>query len=149
MNERTFDLTVPVGRQHRMLWGALGVVQIINGLLQLSLGEDLLGSLQLAFGLLILPSSFLMQRSSQYIIAFRDENLEIRRGIFKHRKIPWALISEIRIGLMTVECQVNNGRSEKINFGEMGYVENQTIKPQIISELRAFAEAKGISVRGV
>ena len=147
MKERTFDLTVPVTRQFRMIWWIMGILQIFNGLLSVIREEGLLASLQLAFGLFILAACFFMPRINKYIIAFCDEDLEISRGIFKHRKIPWALISEIHIKLMSVEFRVNEGKHEKINFGEMGYRENQTIKPPIISELKTFAEAKGISVR--
>ena len=147
MKERTFDLTVPVTRQFRMIWWIMGILQIFNGLMSVIREEGLLASLQLAFGLFILAACFFMPRINKYIIAFCDEDLEISRGIFKHRKIPWALISEIHIKLMSVEFRVNEGKHEKINFGEMGYRENQTIKPPIISELKTFAEAKGISVR--
>ena len=147
MEDRTFDLTIPVTRQFRTLWTIMGVIWIINGLLSISRGDGLIASLQLALGLLILPSSFLMQRFNKYIIALNNEGLEISRGIFKHRKIPWVSMSEIHIKLMILEFQVNQGKSEQINFGEMDYSANQTIKPQIISEVRAFAEAKGILVK--
>ena len=107
MKERTFDLTVPVTRQFRMIWWIMGILQIFNGLMSVIREEGLLASLQLAFGLFILAACFFMPRINKYIIAFCDEDLEISRGIFKHRKIPWALISEIHIKLMSVEFRVN------------------------------------------
>ena len=147
MEERTFDLTVPVIRQVRILWVTIAVLQIFCGLINISRGDTILGGLQLASGIIILPSGPLMQHLNRYVISLRDENVGIHRGLFRHRKIPWASISGIRIQLMSVEIQVKQGRREKIDFSVITYRDNQTVKPRMISALKAFAGARGIPMR--
>ncbi len=147
MEERTYDLTVPVTRQLRVLWRILGVIQIPNGLMHIIRGDVILGIVIVAVGLMLLmPFRFFMQRLNRYLIVLRDEHLEIKRGIYKPRRVPWSSISEIRIELMSVGFHVDDARGEKISFSDMGYSDNQTVKPQIISDLRSLAEAKGISI---
>ena len=146
MEERTFDLTPPVNRPVRVLWIVMGICWIMSGLFSLR-GDHFVGVLQLAFGLFALPAGFLMQRFNKYVVEFNDENLEIRIGVLRHRKISWEAISEIHVRFMKVEFHVAGGRTEEIQFGAMSYSANQVIKPRIISELKAFAEARGISVR--
>ncbi len=146
MEERTFDLTQPASRPVQVLWIVMGLCWIMSGLFSLR-GETLVGVLQLAFGLFALPAGFLMHRFHKYVVEFNDENLEIRTGVLRHRKISWEAISEIHVRFMKVEFHVAGGRTEEIQFGAMSYSANQVIKPRIISELKAFAEARGISVR--
>ena len=146
MEERTFDLTQPASRPVQVLWIVMGLCWIMSGLFSLR-GDHLVGGLQLAFGLFALPAGFLMHRFHRYAIEFNDENLEIRTGLFRHRKIPWEAVSEIHVRFMRVEFQVAEGKIEEINFGSMSYSANQVIKPRIISQLKAFAEARGIPVR--
>ena len=147
MDERTFDLTQPASRPVRVLWVVMGIFWILNGLFSLNRGDTLVGAFQLAFGFFALPPGFLMQRFNRYVIELTDENLEIRIGVFRHRKIPWETISEIHVRFMRVEFQAANGKTGEINFGSMSYSANQVIKPRIISELKAFAAARGIRVR--
>lgn len=146
MEERTFDLTVPVTRPFRGIWTGLGVIWIVIGFLNLE-DNTTLGSIQLAFGLLVLPLVGLAQRLNRYIIAFNDGNLDIERGLFIHRTIPWTSISEIHIELMRVQFRLDSGKTVKIDFTALSYNDNQIIKPQIIDAVTAFAEVKGIPVQ--
>ncbi len=146
MEERTFDLTVPVTRPFRGIWTGLGVIWIVIGFLNLE-DNTTLGAIQLAFGLLVLPLVGLAQRLNRYIIAFKDGNLEIDKGLFIRRRIPWTLISEIHIELMRVQFRLDSGKTVKIDFTALSYNDNQIIKPQIIDAVTAFAEAKGIPVQ--
>ncbi len=146
MEERTFDLTVPVTRPFRVLWTSLGVIWIILGLMYLQ-ENTLLGAVQLGAGLIVLSGAGLLHRLNRHIIAFNDANLEIERGLFRHRRIPWTSVSEIHIELMKVVFKLDNGKSVKIDFTALSYSDNQTIKPEMIATATAFAEAKGITVK--
>ena len=147
MSERTFDLTVPVTRPLRVLWRTLGVIQVVSGLLHLSRGDHLLGGLSVVVGvLLVMPVRFFLRPLKRYIILLGDEHIQIKRGLFKNRTILWSSISEVRVALMSVEFHVTGATAERINFGEMGYRENQTVKPEVLSAVRSFVEAKGINV---
>ena len=145
MDERTFDLTQPSSRQVQVLWVAMGICWIMNGLFSFR-GDNFVGVLQLAFGLFALPGGLLMHRLNRYVIEFNDESLDRRTGV-RHRKIPWATISEIHVRFMKVELHLAGGGKEEINFSAMSYSANQVIKPRIISRLKAFAEERGIPVR--
>ena len=146
MDERTFDLSVPVTRLFQSLWITYGVLLIILGVLTIE-DNPFLGTLELAFGLITLPFMGLLQRIQKYIITFKKENLEIDIGLFIRRRIPWSSISGIRIELMKLEFGLESGRSVKIDFTAMSYNDNQMIKPQIVDAATAFAEAKGIEVK--
>jgi len=146
MEERTFDLTVPVTRAFRGIWTGLGVIWIVIGFLNLE-DNTILGAIQLALGLLVLPFVGLAQRLNRYIIAFKDGNLEINIGLFIRRRIPWTSISQIRIELMRLEFVVDTGKRRKIDFTALSYNDNQTIKPRIIDAATEFAKAKGIPVQ--
>ncbi len=146
MEERTFDLSVPVTSLFRSLWITYGVLLIILGVLTIK-DNPFLGTLELAFGLITLPFMGLLHRINKYIIAFRDGNLEIDKGLFIRRRIPWSSISEIHIQLMKLEFRLDSGKSVKIDFTAMSYNDNRMIKPEIIAAANAFAEAKGIEVK--
>ncbi len=141
-----FDLTVPVTRPFRGIWTGLGIIWVVLGFLNLE-DNTILGAIQLALGLLVLPFVGLAQRLNRYIIAFKDGNLEIDEGLFIRRRIPWTSISEIRIELMRLEFVVDTGKRRKIDFTALSYNDNQTIKPRIIDAATAFAEEKGIPVQ--
>ena len=49
--------------------------------------------------------------------------------------------------MMKLEFRLAKGRNIKIDFSAMSYNDNQTVKPQIIEAVTAFAEAKGIPVQ--
>ncbi len=146
MEERTFDLTVPVTRPLRVIWTSLGVIWIILGLMYLQ-ENTLLGAVQLGAGLIVLSGAGLLHRLNRHIIAFNDANLEIAKGLIGHRKIPWSAISEIHIELMKVVFKLDNGKSVKIDFTALSYSDNQTIKPEMIATATAFTEAKEIAVK--
>lgn len=146
MDERTFDLSVPVTSLFRSLWITYGVLLIILGVLTIK-DNPFLGTLELALGLITLPFMGLLHRINKSIIAFKDGNLEIDKGLFKRPRIPWSSISEIHIQLMKLEFRLDSGKSEKIDFTAMSYNDNQLIKPEIIAAANAFAEAKGIEVK--
>ena len=147
MSDRTFDLTIPVTRPMWLLWRMLGVIQVCNGLLAIAREDHVLGGLSVVVGiLLLLPLRLVLLPLNRYIVRLGDESVEIRRGFFGRRVIPWSSISKVKVGLMSVEFEVNGGKSATINFGAMGYTENQTLKPEIKSEVRSFVEEKGIEV---
>ena len=146
MEERTFDLTVPVTRPFRAIWTGLGVIWIFLGFVNLQ-ENTILGGVQLVAGLIILPFIGLLHRLNRYIIAFNDTRLEIERGLFRHRRIPWTSVSEIHIELMKLGFKLDNGKSVKIDFTALSYNDNQTIKPEMIATASAFAEDKRIDVK--
>lgn len=146
MDERTFDLTIPVTRPFLGIQTAGGVVFFILGLLNLE-SNTVLGAIQSAGGLMLLIFVSLAQRINRFTVAFNDGNLEIVRGLFRHRNIPWGSINQINIQLMKLEFLLESGKRVKIDFTSMSYNDNQTVKPEIIAATTAFAEAKGIDVR--
>ena len=146
MEERTFDLAVPVTRAFLGIQTGLGVIFIVMGVLNLE-NNTALGAIQLVGGLLILISVGLVPRMNKHTLAFKDASLEIKKGLFRHHTIPWATISEIRLKPKKAEFVLGNGKRAEINFGRMCYNDNQTVKPQIIDAVTAFAEAKGIPVQ--
>ena len=124
----------------------MGVLFVVLGFIYLE-NSTLLGTAQLVAGLLILTFVGLVPRMNKHIIAFRDANLEIEKGLFRHDDISWPSIAEIHVETKKVEFILNNEKSVAINFGGMSYSVNQTVKPEIIAAANAFAEAKGIDVR--
>ncbi len=146
MEERTFDLTVPVTRLFRVIWVSYGVTLIVLGISNIE-DKPFQGALQLVLGLITLPFMGLIHRINKYIITVSDANLEIERSLFRHRRVPWESISEIDVQLMKLELVLANGRNIKIDFSAMSYNDNQTVKPQIIEAVMAFAEAKRITIR--
>ncbi len=152
---RVFDLTARVGWTNRFVWGLLGLVMTANGLLNLSRwnssdsgGTQLLvvGVLSTCFGLLVLPGSFLLRRMNKLVIAFLQEELRIQRGLFVRQRVPWQSVAGITLGRMAAEIATRGGKVRVIQFGMLGYADNQEIKPQVFQTLRAFAQAKGIPV---
>ena len=146
MDEQTFDLTIPVTRPFIGTQTAMGVIFFTLGLVNLG-SNTVLGAIQSAGGLMILISVSLVQRMNKHIIAFKDGNLDIERGLFRRRSIPWGSVTEIRIQLMKLEFGLEGGKSVKIDFSAMSYNDNRMIKPEIIAAANAFAKAKGIAVR--
>ena len=74
--------------------------------------------------------------------------MEIEKGLFRHDDISWPSIAEIHVETKKVEFTLDNEKSVEINFGGMSYSVNQTVKPEIFAAATAFAEAKGIEVKG-
>ncbi len=146
MEERTFDLTVPVTRLFRIMWVTYAVILIFLGIANIN-DNPLLGALQLVLGLITLPFMGLLHRINKYIITVSDANLAIDRSLFRGRRVPWESISEIDVQMMKLEFQLAKCRNIKIDFTALSYNDNQIIKPQIVDAVRAFAEAKGIPVQ--
>ncbi len=146
MEERTFDLTVPVTRAFLVVQTAMGVIFIVMGLFSFE-NSTTLGAIQSVGGLIILISVGLVQRMDKHVIAFKGASLEIERGLFRHHNLPSASIEEIHLKAKKAEFILANGKRVDINFGGMSYSDNQIIKPQIIEAVTAFAESKGIPVQ--
>ncbi len=146
MEERTFDLTVPVTRLFRIMWVTYAVILIFLGIANIG-DNPFLGALQLVLGLITLPFMGLLHRINKYIITVSDANLAIDRSLYRGRRVPWESISEIDVQMMKLEFRLAKGRNIKIDFSAMSYNDNQTVKPQIIEAVTAFAEAKGIPVQ--
>ena len=146
MEERTFDLTIPVTRAFRGTQTGMGVIFIILGILNLE-NNTVMGGIQLVGGLLIFTFVCLAQRMNKHIIAFKDASLAIERGLFRRHVISWTSITEIHLRLMNVEFSIGRGKTTKIDFTALSYYDNQIIKPQIIEAVTAFAEAKGIPIQ--
>ncbi len=145
MEERTFDLTVPVTRPFRVIWNIAGVGWIICGFVNV-FGNTILGAVQIVLGLGFLGFSGPLQRLNRYIVTFSDARLEVEIGLFRHRRIPWTSVSEIHIQLMKLGFKLDNGKNVKIDFTALSYNDNQTIKPEMIATASAFAEDKRIDV---
>ena len=146
MESRTFDLSVPVSRVLLAGWSAFCAIQVASGVFSIERDDDVLGIVQIAFGLFFLVSVVLMPRTNRYVITFGDSHLTLKRALVKPRKIPWASISEIEIQLMKLEIALKEGKNVKWNFN-MSYTDNQIVKPQIIAAMTEFAQAKEIPVR--
>ena len=146
MEVRTFDLTVPVTRAFRMIWTTVGVGWISCGCVDLA-GNAILGAVQIVLGIGFLGLSGPLKGVNRFIVTLSDTNLDIRTGLFRHRKIQWTSVSRINIELMKLEFVLAKGRNIKIDFTALSYNDNQVIRPRIIEAVTAFAEAKGIPVQ--
>ena len=143
---RTFNLSVPLSRLFIVVCILGGVIEIAGRFFSIKSGDGIFGVAQLAFGLFLLLFVSLTPRVHRHVITFDDSYLTLDKSLFKPRKVPWITISEIQIQLMKIEFVLENGKNVKWNFN-MSYTDNQFVKPQIISALTEFAEAKGIPVR--
>ncbi len=106
MEDSKIDLTVQVHPQFRVLSVTLGVLHIIGGILFISGGNDYFGFLNLAFGPLWLLWGLFYSRINRHMIVIHEGHPEIRKGLFRSRRIPWASISEIRFESTGVEILV-------------------------------------------
>ena len=146
MDSRTFDLSVPVSRLMIVTWTVFGIIEIANGYFSTLRGDDVFGGVQFAFGLIFLLFVALTPRVHRYVVTFHDAHLVIDGRLYMKRTIPWETISEIQVQLMKVEIGLKEGKRVKWRFN-LSYVDNQIVKPQIITALKEFAAAKGIPVR--
>ena len=153
--DQVFELSGRVGWPNRFVWGLLALVFTANGLLNLarwnnidSAGTQLLvlGLVYLCLAVLVLPGSLLFRRLNKLVLAFSQEELLIQRGLFVRRRVPWDSVGGITLSLMNAEFVPREGPSRVIQFGMLGYADNQVVKPRILQTIRAFAQAKGIPV---
>ena len=148
MEDSKIDLTVQAPRQFRVLPVTLGVLHIIGGIFFLSGGNAYFGFLNLALGPMWLLWGLFYSRINRHMIVIHEGRLEICRGLFRTRRIPWTSISEIRFESTRMEIRVSRGKSATVKLGEMSNSANQTIKHEFVSRLRRFAEANGVSTVG-
>ena len=144
MEERTFNLSVPLSRLFIVGCILGGVIEIAGSFFSIKSGDGIFGVAQLAFGLFFLLFVGLTPRVHRHVITFDDSYLTLDKSLFKPRKVPWISISEIQIQLMKIEFVLENGKNVKWNFN-MSYTDNQFVKPQIIAALTEFAGGEGDS----
>ena len=144
-----------MGWPNRFVWGLLALVFTANGLVNLARWNNIdsggtqllvLGLVYLCVAVLVLPGSLLFRRLNKLVLAFSQEELLIQRGLFVRQRVPWDSLAGITLSLMNAEFVPREGRSRLIQFGMLGYADNQEVKPRIMQTIRAFAEAKGIPV---
>ena len=148
MDKRTIDLTVQAPPQFRVLPVTLGVLHIIGGFLFISGGNAYFGFLNLALGPMWLLWGLFYSRINRHMIVIHEGRLEICRGLFRTRRIPWTSISEIRFESTRMEIRVSRGKSATVKLGEMSHRANQTIKHEFVSKISRIAEAHGVSIVG-
>lgn len=127
-------------------WTVLGVIEIAGGYFSTLRGDDVFGGVQFAFGLIFLLFVALTPRVHRYVVTFHDAHLEIDGSLYRKRTIPWETISEIQVQLMRVEIGLKDGKRMKWRFN-LSYMDNQIVKPQIITALKEFAAARGIAIQ--
>lgn len=149
MNDRTIDLTVSIPPQFRVLLVTLGVVHVLGGALFLSAGNGFFGILNLVLGPSWLSWGLFYDRINRYTIAIDDGHVEIVRGLFRRRRIPWSSISEIRFESSRMDIQVTRGKAATVNFREISSGASRLIKDEMVTKLSPVAEANGVSIEGV
>lgn len=148
MNDRTIDLTVPIPPQFRVLLVTLGVVHVLGGALFLSGGNDFFGILNLVLGPSWLAWGLFYNRINRHAVAIDDRRIEIVRGLFRRRRIPWSSISEIRFESTRMKIHVTEGKDAAVNFREISSGASRLIRDEMVSKLRPAAEANGVSIEG-
>ena len=148
MEKRTIDLTVQAPPQFRVLPVTLGVLHIIGGFLFISGGNAYFGFLNLALGPMWLLWGLFYSRINRHMIVIHEGRLEICRGLFRTRRIPWTSISEIRFESTRMEIRVSRGKSATVKLGEMSHSANQAIRHEFVSKISRIAEANGVSIVG-
>lgn len=149
MDKSTIDLTVPIPPQFRVLLVTLGVVHVLGGALFLSGGSEFFGILNLVLGPSWLSWGLFYNRINRHAVAIDDGHVEIVRGLFRRRRIPWASISEIRFESTRMEIHANGRNAAAVNFRETSSGAGRLIKHEMVSKLRPVAEARGVSIEGV
>ncbi|MDE2889217.1 MAG: PH domain-containing protein [Gemmatimonadota bacterium] len=149
MNDRTIDLTVSIPPQFRVLLVTLGVIHVLGGALFLSGGSDFFGILNLVLGPSWLSWGLFYERINRHAIAIDDGQIEIVRGLFRRRRIPWPSIAGIRFESTRMDIQVTRGKAATVNFREISPGANRLIRDEMITKLSPVAEANGVSIEGV
>lgn len=146
MDDETIDLTVSIPPQFRVLLITLGVIHVLGGALFLSSGNGFFGVLNLVLGPSWLSWGLFYDRINRHTIAIDDGHIKIVRGLFRRRRIPWSSISEIRFESSRMDIQVNGGKAATVNFREISSGASRLIRDEMVSKLRPFAEANGVSL---
>ena len=149
MDDRRIDLTVSIPPQFRVLLVTLGVVHVLGGALFLSAGNGFFGVLNLVLGPSWLSWGLFYERINRHTIAIDDGHIEIVRGLFRRRRIPWTTISEIRFESSSMNIQVARGKPSTVNFREMSSGASRLIRGELVSKLTPLAETNGVSIEGV
>ncbi len=149
MDDRTIDLTVSIPPQFRILLVTLGVVHVLGGALFLSGGNDFFGILNLVLGPSWLSWGLFYDRINRHTIAIDDGHIEIVRGLFRRRRIPWSSISEIRFESWRMELKVTQGKPATVNFRETSSGASRLIRDEMVKKLSPVAEANGVSIEGI
>ena len=88
MEERTFNLSVPLSRLFIVGCILSGVIEIAGRFFSIKTGDVIFGVVQIAFGLLFLLFAGLAPRENKYVITFEDANLKTDRSLSRERTIP-------------------------------------------------------------
>ncbi len=142
METQSFNLSASFSRLLLVGWSIFGVIQIANGAFSIKRGDDIFGVVQIAFGLFSLLFVGLTPRVHRHVITFDGSYLTLDKSLLRPRNIPWTSITEIHVLLMKIEFMLENGKNVTWNCN-MSFVDNQIVKPQIISALTEFSEARG------
>ena len=146
MQERTFNLSVPLSRLFIVGCIIGGAIEIAGSFFSIKSGDGIFGVAQLAFGLFFLLFVGLTPRIHRHVIPFDDSYLTLDKSLLRPRKIPWTSITEIHVLLMKAEFMLEKGGNVTWNCN-MSFVDKQIVKLQIIAALTEFAAAKGIPVK--
>ncbi len=149
MDDRTIDLTVSIPPQFRVLLVTLGVIHVLGGALFLSSGNGFFGVLNLVLGPSWLSWGLFYERINRHTIAIDDGQIEIVRGLFRRRRIPWTTISEIRFESWRMDIQVTRGKPATVNFREISSGASRLIRDELVSKLTPLAETNGVSMESV
>lgn len=146
MKSQIYDISGGVNRMFRVLMFLVGTTQMMNGVINLHRGDLIFGIIGLAWGLIFAVSAFFIHHFDMYKITLQDECLKLRRSPFRERVLPWDDISAIRVKWLSLDIELKSGKIEKINFSDWSYEQNQTVKPIFLSDLKKYAQAKGIEI---
>ena len=146
MQERTFNLSVPLSRLFIVGCIIGGAIEIAGSFFSIKSGDGIFGVAQLAFGLFFLLFVGLTPRIHRHVVTFDDSYLTLDKSLLRPRKIPWTSITEIHVLLMKAEFMLEKGGNVTWNCN-MSFVDKQIVKLQIIAALTEFAAAKGIPVK--
>ena len=146
MESQSYDISGDDPRMLRVFIFLFGTTQMMNGVMNLHRGDLIFGIIGLAWGLIFAVSAFFIHHFDMYKITLQDECLKLRRSLFRERVLPWDDISTIRIKWLSLDIELKTRKIEKINFSDWSYEKNQTVKPIFLSDLKKYAQTKGIEI---
>ena len=146
MESQIYDVSGGVHRMFRVFIFLFGATTIMNGVMGLHRGDLIFGIIMSVCGLIFAVPAFFIHYIDTYKITLQDECLKFKRSPFRERVLPWDDISIIRVKWLSLDIELKTGKIEKINFSDWGYEKNQTVKPIFLSDLKKYAQAKGIEI---